>query len=78
MKSLQSTYQKRATEMTQNDEMRELTGTDLSAVSGGRAGDPDSGGQLQVQATSSQTDRASPSLFAHCATGKHIPEANLN
>jgi len=68
---------KGATEMSENNEVHELTGTDLNAVSGGKAGDPDSGGQLQVQATSSQTEKVSPSLFAHCATGKHIPEAKL-
>lgn len=62
--------------MTDQTGIRELADSELEAIVGGI------GQAVEIQhlseSTNNQTDKASPSVFAHCATGRHIPEVKLS
>jgi type VI protein secretion system component Hcp len=62
--------------MTDQTGTREFADSELEGVVGGI-------GQAQEiqhlsESSNHQTDRASPSLFTHCATGRHIPDVKLS
>jgi hypothetical protein len=61
--------------MTGQKQIGELTATELEAIAGG-VGQAAEDQQL-AEIGNNQTPQASHSLFAHCATGKHIPEGKL-
>jgi hypothetical protein len=69
-------YRHQETAMNGQTEIREMTATELEAVAGGVIGQAAENQQL-TEVGNDQTAAASQSLFAHCATGKHIQQGKI-